>query len=172
MESIRLYGKYVMLEHKLNDTRSLMSRGSLVQPASERTVSIAPDHAAGIDRARLVVNHNAPELLDVRIDLAYTNKLNQFRLVVDKQDQGRALVLNNLLKDSNGDLRITLNSTGLSQGIYTARIEAYVFKGSPMEVGWLILEGRFGLLASHTDAVVDLDAVTRDLGTRTAIMRG
>lgn len=137
-----LFGKYVLLEHKLDDTQALMSRGSLVQPASERAVSIAPDHAAGIDHARIVVNHGVPELLDVHIDLNYTNKLTQFRMIVDKQDQGRALVLNNLLKDSNGELRMTLNSTGLSQGIYSARLEALVFKGSPMAVGWLILEVR------------------------------
>ncbi len=52
--------------------------------------------------------------MDVHIDLGYTQKLMQFRMFVDKQDQGRALVLNNLLKDSNGELRVTLNSTGLA----------------------------------------------------------
>jgi hypothetical protein len=64
----------------------------------------------------------------------------QFRLVVDKQDQGRALVLDNLLKDSNGELRMTLNSTGLSAGIYNARIEAVPVHGSPVAIGWVILE--------------------------------
>jgi len=76
----------------------------------------------------------------VHIDLNYTNKLMQFRMFVDKRDQGRALVLNNLLKDSNGELRITLNSTGLAAGIYNARIEALPFLGNPIPMGWLILE--------------------------------
>jgi hypothetical protein len=49
-------------------------------------------------------------------------------------------VLNNLLKDSNGELRLTLNSTGLSAGIYTVRIEALPPRGIPIAVGWLILE--------------------------------
>jgi hypothetical protein len=39
-------------------------------------------------------------------------------------------------------LRMTLNSTGLSAGIYTVRIEALPFRGSPIPVGWLILDVR------------------------------
>ena len=137
-----LFGKYELLRGELDDTRALMSRGSLVQPATEKSVYVAPDHAQGIDRARIIVNHNAPQLMDVHIDLSYTNKLVQFRLVADKQDQGRALILENLLKDSNGELRMTLNSTGLAVGIYTVRIEALPGRGSPIPIGWLILDVR------------------------------
>ena len=78
--------------------------------------------------------------MDVHIDLGYTQKHVQFRMFVDKKDQGRALVLNNLLKDSNGELRLTLNSTGLSAGTYTVRIEALPPRGVPIAVGWLLLE--------------------------------
>ncbi len=133
-------GKYVLLRGELDDVRASATRGSLVQPATSREIRVNPDRAPGIDRARVIVNRNAPQLLDVRIDLNYTNKLMQFRMFVDKRDQGRALVLNNLLKDSNGELRITLNSTGLAAGIYNARIEALPFRGSPIPLGWLILE--------------------------------
>jgi hypothetical protein len=137
-----LFGKYELLRGQLEDTRSSMNQGSLIQPAVENSAHVAPDHSPGVDRARIVLNRSAPQLLDVHIDLGYTNKLTQFRMVVDKRDQGRALVLNNLLKDSNGELRITLNSTGLAAGIYNVRIEALPFRGSPMEIGWLILEVR------------------------------
>ncbi len=37
---------------------------------------------------------------------------------------------------------VTLNSTGLDAGIYNIRIEAVPSRGSPIEVGWLILEVR------------------------------
>jgi hypothetical protein len=137
-----LVGKYEMLKMQLEDTKTLMAQGTLVQPAVETTVRVAPDHSPGIDHARIVLNHNAPQLMDVHLDLAYTQKLNQFRIVVDKKDQGRALILNYLLKDSNGELLMTLNSTGLAQGIYTVRIEALPYKGSPLPIGWLLLEVR------------------------------
>jgi hypothetical protein len=135
-----LLGKYVFLRGELDDTRTMMSRGSLVQPATTREMRLTPDRASGIGRARIVVSRNAPQLVDLHIDLAYTNKQMEFRMFVDKEDQGRALVLNNLLKDSNGELRMTLNSTGLGAGIYKARIEALPFRGSPIPVGWMILE--------------------------------
>ncbi|MDP9084250.1 MAG: hypothetical protein M3N50_10870 [Pseudomonadota bacterium] len=137
-----LFGKHQVLRSQLQDTQALMARGSLVQPAVETSVRVAPDRRAGIDRARVVVSRAAPQLMDVHIDLGYTNNSSQFRVFVDKKDQGRALVLNNVLKDSNGELRVTLNSTGLSAGIYNVRIEAILFRGSPVEVGWLILEVR------------------------------
>ena len=137
-----LLGKYVLLRGELADTRTLMNQGSLVQPATTREVRVSPDRAPGVDHARIVVTRAAPQLMDVHIDLGYTNKLAEFRMFVDKKDQGRALILNDLLKDSNGELRMTLNSTGLSAGIYNVRIEALPFRGSPIPIGWLILDVR------------------------------
>src|SRR5258707_386646 len=113
-----LAGKLVLLQGKLEDTKHAISQGPLVQPTVEKAIYITPDHAPGIDQARIKLSHAAPLLMDVHIDLAYT-KLMQFRLFVDKKDQGRALILNNLVKDSNNELRLTLNSTGLSVGIYS-----------------------------------------------------
>ena len=135
-----LFGKYMLLRGELADTKTLMNQGTLVQPATMREIVVTPDHAPGINRARITLSRSAPLLMDVRIDLSYTEKLMQFRMFVDKQDQGRALVLNNLLKDSNGELRMTLNSTGLSAGIYTVRIEALPPRGVPIAVGWLLLD--------------------------------
>jgi hypothetical protein len=134
-----ILGKYVLLRSELDDARAAVSRGSLVQPPSLREVGLSPDRAPGIDKARLLVSRTAPQLLDVHIDLGYS-KIMQFRMFVDKRDQGRALVLNNLLKDSNGELRMTLNSTGLAAGIYNVRIEALPFLARPVPIGWLILE--------------------------------
>ena len=135
-----LAGKYALLQSKLEDTKHSISQGPLVQPAAEKAIYITPDHAPGIDLARIRLNRATPLLMDVHIDLGYTQKILQFRMFVDKKDQGRALVLNNLLKDSNGELRLTLNSTGLSAGIYTVRIEALPPRGVPMPIGWLLLE--------------------------------
>ena len=137
-----LLGKYVLLRGELADTRTLMNQGSLVQPATSREVRVSPDRAPGVDHARIIVTRAAPQLMDVHIDLGYTDKLMEFRLFVDKKDQGRALILNDLLKDSNSELRMTLNSSGLSAGIYDVRIEALPFRGSPIPIGWLILDVR------------------------------
>jgi hypothetical protein len=136
-----LIGKYALLRGELEDTQLRLKQGPLVQPAVERLVRITPDKAPGINQARIVVKSTEPQLVDLHIDLAYTGKLMQYRLIVDKLEQGRALVLNNLLRDSNNELRLTFNTTGLSRGTYGVRIEALPPKGAlPIEEGWLTLE--------------------------------
>jgi hypothetical protein len=136
-----LFGKYRLLLDQIEDVRTELKQGPLVQPATGSNVFIAPDHAAGIDHARVEVNHTAPQLMDVHIDMGFT-KLTQFRMVVDKKDQGRALIINNLVKDSNNELRLTLNSSGLAAGLYTVRLEGLPFRGGPIPLGWLLLEVR------------------------------
>jgi hypothetical protein len=135
-----LVGKYAILQGKLEDTKREISQGPLVQPATEKAIMVSPDHAPGLNRARITLSRTAPLLVSVHIDLGYTQKLTQFRLFVDKQDQGRALILNNLVKDSNGELSLTLNSSGLSAGIYNVRIEALPPREVPIPIGWLILD--------------------------------
>ena len=132
--------KYSFVRSELEETKVRMRQGPLVQPAVQTVQHISPDHAPGIDRARISVSSAAPQLIDLHIDMSYTQKLNQFRIIVDKRDQGRALILNNVLKDSNNDLRLTFNTTGLAAGIYTVRIEALPPRGDPIPDGWLILE--------------------------------
>jgi hypothetical protein len=136
-----LLGKYVLLHGELEDTRTQMQQGSLVQPSVQTKLRVTPDHAAGIDRAQIVVSRSAPQLMELHIDMAYTKSM-QFRMFVDKKDQGRALILDNLTKDSNGELQVTFNTTGLPAGIYTARIEALPLHGVPIPEGWLILDVR------------------------------
>jgi hypothetical protein len=135
-----MVAKYSLARSELEDTKDRMRQGPLVQPAVQTVQHVSPDRAPGIDRARLSVSSAAPQLIDLHIDMSYTQKLNQFRMIVDKQDQGRALILNNLLKDSNDDLRLTFNTTGLAAGIYTVRIEALPPRGDPIPDGWLILQ--------------------------------
>jgi len=150
-----LFGKYFILQNRLEEARTVSNQGPLVQPASETSVTITPDRAPDLSQARIVLSRAKPQLLDVHIDLGYTQpgstgpqtnaaamakKLMTFRMIVDKKDQGRALILNNLLKDSNNQLRLTLNSTGLSAGIYTVRIEGVPFGGGPYPLGWMLLE--------------------------------
>jgi hypothetical protein len=134
-----LFSKHMLLRSQLEDARTRASQGSLEPPAALTSMKVSPDRAPGVEHARVSVNHAAPQLMDLRIDMSFT-KAMQFRLIVDKQNQGRALILNNLLKDSNGELRLTFNTTGLSAGVYTARIEELPFHGGPIPDGWLILE--------------------------------
>jgi hypothetical protein len=137
-----LVGKLGLLRSELEDVKLRAKQGPLVQPAVRTEQRVSPDHSPGLNTARIVVSTTAPQLIDLYLDMTYTQKLNLFRITVDKQDQGRAMILNNVLKDSNNDLRMTVNTTGLSAGIYTVRIEALPPRGDPIPDGWLLLEVR------------------------------
>jgi hypothetical protein len=136
-----LNGHYELLRSELEDARTRLQQGSLEQPATRTEVTVTPDRAPGLDKARIAVNRNAPMLIDLHIDMRHA-KASQYRLIVDKKDQGRALIVDNLLKDSNGELRLTFNTSGLAAGIYDARIDALPMRGngSPESAGWLMLE--------------------------------
>lgn len=136
-----LFGKFVLVRSELDDARARLQQGTLEPPATQTDLRVAPDRAAGIGRARISVSRGAPQLVDLHIDMSFS-KAMQYRMTIDKNDQGRALILNNVVKDSNGDLRLTFNTTGVAAGIYTARIDALPLRatGSPTPEGWLLLD--------------------------------
>ncbi len=133
-------GKVSLLRSELEDVKLRARQGPLVQPAVQTVRRLSPDHVPGQNAARIAVSTTAPELIELHLDMTYTLKLNLFRVTIDKQDQGRAMVLNNVMKDSNNDLRMTFNTTGLSAGTYTVRIEGLPARGDPIPEGWLTLE--------------------------------
>ena len=135
-----LLGKYSLLRGELEDAKVRAAKGSLVQPAVSKELYVAPDRAPGIDQARIAVSTAAPQLVDLHIDMTYTKKLMQFKVTVDKEGQGRALIMNNVIKDSNNEIRLTFNTTGIAAGLYRVRIEALPMSGAPIPEGWLLLE--------------------------------
>jgi hypothetical protein len=52
------------------------------------------------------------------------------------------MVIDNLLRDSNGDVKLAFNTSALSAGRYDVRIEALPLLGAPIAAGWLTLDVR------------------------------
>jgi hypothetical protein len=134
-----LMGKLTLLRGRLEDAQVQMSRGSLAPPTAVRNLRIQPDRAADVNVAKLTVNHAFAQLIDFDIDMNYSPE-KRFRVTIDKRDQARVLVLGALTKDSNGDLRITFNTSALGAGQYDVRIQALPLLGAPTDAGWLILD--------------------------------
>ena len=59
-----------------------------------------------------------------------------FRVTIDRVVQGRLAVLGNVMRDSNGQLRIALNSSGLGPGDYRIEFEGLDKWGKPAESSW------------------------------------
>jgi len=136
-----LFGKYALLRGALEDARTQLSQGTLAPPVSQRDLRVAPDRSAGAGGARIAVSHATPELVDLRIDMSYSPE-SLFKVTVDKRDQGRALVIGGLSKDSNGDIHIAFNTAGLGAGPYDVRIDGLPARAAPVGEGWLIIDAR------------------------------
>jgi hypothetical protein len=133
-----LWGKLTLMRNALDEARAIALHGALVPPTSLASLRVSPDPLPGIDKARVSVNHAYPSLLDLKIDMSHT-KFAQFKLTLEKSGQGRAMVIDNLMKDSNGDLEIAFNSSGLAAGEYRVRIDGLPFRANPIGQGWLLL---------------------------------
>ena len=62
-----------------------------------------------------------------------------FRVTIDRIDQGRVAIMHNLVKDSNGHLRIALNSSALGPGNYQLTIEGLTWRGETVPDAWVTI---------------------------------
>lgn len=133
-----LLGKFALLRGELEDAKTVARQGSLTAPARIDSLSIEPDRVEGIDRARVSVSRASRTLVDLKVHMGFT-KLTNFKLTVEKKDQGRALVIDQLGRDSNGDLHLSFNSSGLSPGEYHVQVDGLPFRGEPVSMAWFVI---------------------------------
>jgi hypothetical protein len=123
----------------LQQTARLQAR-LLSQPlepiANTRSITILPGRTAPSLTNTVVLGGKSAELADLKVDMGWS-KFTQFRVTIDRVDQGRALVLHNLMRDSNGALRISLNSSALGPGSYQLTIEGMTLRGEAVPQAWV-----------------------------------
>lgn len=130
-----LYGRAKALEAQVATAQKQIRSGTLRPPAAQRTVRIVPDRVAS-NRIHFTVPAGArSELVELRVDVAFARH-NAFRLTIDKRDQARAGTIHNLMRDSNGVLRLQLNTSGLSVGDYKVKVEGVTSRGQLVPVAW------------------------------------
>ncbi|RPI15134.1 MAG: hypothetical protein EHM60_05070 [Lysobacterales bacterium] len=79
-----------------------------------------------------------PELLEIYLPLRYAD-YTSYAIVVDKVDHGRVMVLERVARDSNGDLRFSINSSAFGPGEYRLRLQGYTWRGQRVDAGWVRL---------------------------------
>jgi hypothetical protein len=108
--------------------------GSLQAPTRSRTITVVPDRAPTKRASLRLQLKDTAELVELLVNVSYA-RFNSFRLTIDKKDQGRGGTIHNLLRDSNGNLRLVINSSALRPGDYNIVIEGLARNG-PVPVGW------------------------------------
>jgi len=77
-----------------------------------------------------------PQWMDLYVDVS-EGKYNQFMITVEKVDGGLVMQLRRVARDSNRELRFTLNSSAFGPGDYLVRVDGYNWRGQTEAVGWL-----------------------------------
>jgi hypothetical protein len=115
-----------------------------IDPASStRAITVLPSRTGPVSRAMFTTGADGAEFVEMRIDVSWADTPS-FRLLVERSGEGRVLLLHNLLRDSNGNLRVSLNSSALGPGIYTLTIDSLNWRGAPTPAAWAAFEVEAG----------------------------
>jgi hypothetical protein len=79
-----------------------------------------------------------PQIVELRIDMS-EGKYNTFLVTIDSVADGRALQFRRVARDSNGEVRIGLNSSAFGPGEYDLKLEGYTWGGQTVPSGWIRL---------------------------------
>ncbi|MGH8265468.1 MAG: hypothetical protein ACRET4_18485 [Steroidobacteraceae bacterium] len=113
-----------------------LEMGPLKPPSEIHAVLVKPDRVATSRIHFTVYGGGHPQLIELKIDVSHALQ-SAFRITIDKKDQARVGTLDRVLRDSNGLIKMTFNTSGVTPGIYRFRIEGITMRGDLIPVAWL-----------------------------------
>ena len=105
---------------------------------STREIRVLPSRSGASNTPAITIGGGAAQLGDLKIDES-RSAFHAFRVTIDRIDQGRVAVITNLNKDSNGNLRLALNSSALGPGAYQFTIEGITWRGETEPDSWVTI---------------------------------
>jgi hypothetical protein len=111
------------------------AEGFLRPPSSSRTAPVDLDNPATVTLGAGPL----PERVELRI-AARTSRFNTFRVAITRNDGVEVLHVDRLQRDSNGELRLAINSSLLPEGGYTVQVEGFTWRGETLPVGRFALQ--------------------------------
>jgi hypothetical protein len=109
--------RYALLEKKA-------AEGFLVAPSSTRSVRINPRDSRVIG----IGGGDLPQRVDLMI-ATVTSSYDRFRVSLVRDDGTLVLHADRMVRDSNNDLRLSINTSILPDGKYLIRVEGYTRSG-------------------------------------------
>ena len=107
---------------------------------STREIRLLPSRSGASNSPAITIGGGAggAQLADLKIDES-RSPYHAFRITIDRIDQGRVAVINSIDKDSNGHLRLALNSSALGPGNYQLTLEGLDWRGQPQPDSWVTI---------------------------------
>ena len=124
--------------HRITELQKQNSERALDPATSTREIRLLPSRSGASNAPAIVIGGGATQLADFKIDES-RSPYHSFRITIDRIDQGRVAVINNIDKDSNGHLRIALNSSALGPGNYQLTLEGLDWRGQPQPDSWVTI---------------------------------
>ena len=116
-----------------------MQQRVLDQPLEPATSTgqfpIVPSRTAPSRNPVVVIGGAQTQMAEFKIDMSWS-KYTAYRVSIDRIDQGRVAVLHNQLRDSNGLVRLALNSSALGPGDYQITLEGLTMYGDIIPQAW------------------------------------
>ena len=124
---------------KILDLQRAVVERTLDAATSTRVVRLLPNRSGASNTPALVIGGGRDaQLMDFRIDES-RSPYKDFRVTIDRIDQGRVMIIDNLTKDSNGHLRVALNSSAFGPGNYLLTIEGLTMRLEPQPDSWVTI---------------------------------
>jgi hypothetical protein len=133
------YGVHVSaLEKELKDMKRSVASTQMQAPGSVQTYRVALSRGKPAAPTLAVGWAVPPQLMDIYVDVT-DGRYSTFQITIDKVDGGRVMQLRRVARDSNKELRFSLNSSAFGPGDYLLKFDGYTWRGQPEEIGWLRL---------------------------------
>ena len=124
---------------KKNEEIAALRRDLAAQPLlpvqSTRPVTVAMARNGPVNERAVTIGGGRTELVDFRFDLSWSRYTN-FNFTIDRVGQGRVAVITNIERDSNGHVRIALNSSALGPGDYDVKVEGLDLRRGSETQAW------------------------------------
>jgi hypothetical protein len=124
--------------HRITQLEKKATEQALDPATSTRQIRLLPSRSGASNSPAITIGGGKAELADLKIDES-RSPYHLFRITIDRIDQGRVGVIANLAKDSNGHLRIALNSSALGPGNYQLTLEGLDWRGDPQPDSWVTI---------------------------------
>jgi hypothetical protein len=133
-----LTGTSASKNHKIAELQKQVIEQPLDPATSTREIRLMPNRSGASNAPAITIGGGGAQLADFKLDES-RSPYHIFRVTIDRIDQGRVGVITNLVKDSNGHLRIALNSSALGPGNYQLTIEGLNWRGDPEADSWVTI---------------------------------
>ncbi|HSY07297.1 MAG TPA: hypothetical protein VK820_02020 [Steroidobacteraceae bacterium] len=118
--------------------KSLIAEQPLEPASTTRTIRLMPSRTGSSNTPAITIGGGAAQLADLHIDMSHS-PYRAFRVTIDRVDQGRVAILHNVMKDSNGQLHLAINSSALGPGIYEFTLDGLTWRGDPEPDAWIAI---------------------------------